>query len=158
MTSLASTIAADLRPIRHSTIPAKLGCALALTALADWLFYGHRIGLSLTLFAIATVCVSMLFNHAVLDLRRAMIGAVILVAGLMPAIEELNALSFLILVIALAIALLIATNPEATGLAERARALRNFFLFGPFRVFLEALQVFNVSAFTRGIALWLLPA
>ena len=158
MTSLASTIAADLRPIRHTTIPAKLGCAPALTALADWLFYGHRIGLSLTLFAIATVCVSMLFNHAVLDLRRAMIGAVILVAGLMPAIEELNALSFLILVIALAIALLIATNPEATGLAERARALRNFFLFGPFRVFLEALQVFNVSAFTRGIALWLLPA
>ncbi|WP_298887545.1 DUF4173 domain-containing protein [uncultured Bradyrhizobium sp.] len=158
MTSLASTIAADLRPIRHSSIPAKLGCALALAALADWLFYGDRIGLSLTLFAIATVLMSMLFNYAVLDLRRAAIGAVILVIGLMLAIEELNTLSFLILVMALAIALLLATNPEATGLAERARALRNFFLFGPFRVFLEALQVFNVSAFTRGIALWLLPA
>ena len=100
----------------------------------------------------------MLFNYAALDLRRAMIGAAILVAGLMPAIEELNTLSFLILVTALAVALLVATNPETTGLAERARALRNFFLFGPFRVFLEALQVFNISAFTRGVALWLLPA
>jgi len=158
MTSLASTIAADFRPIRHSAIPAKLGCALALAALADWLFYGHRIGLSLTLFAIATICISMLFNHAALDPRRGIIGAAILVAGLIPAIEELNPLSFLILVTAIAIALLLATNPETTGLAERARALRNFFLFGPFRVFLEALQVFNISAFTRGIALWLLPA
>ncbi|WP_439408318.1 DUF4173 domain-containing protein [Bradyrhizobium sp. DASA03076] len=158
MTSLASTIAADIQPIRQSAIPAKLGCALALAALADWLFYGHRIGLSLTLFAIATVCMSMLFNYAALDRRRAMIGAVILVAGLIPAIEELNALSFLILVAALAIALLFATSPEPSGLAERARALRTFFLLGPFRVFLEALQVFNMSAFTRGIALWLLPA
>jgi hypothetical protein len=158
MTSLASTIAADIQPIRHSSIPAKLGCALALAALADWLFYGHRIGLSLTLFAVATVCVSMLFNHAALDLRRAVIGAAVLVVGLMPAIEELNTLSFLILVAALAIALLFATDPETTGLAERARALRNFFLLGPFRVFVEALQVFNISAFTRGIALWLLPA
>jgi len=158
MTSLASTIAADFRPIKHSSIPAKLGCALVLAGFADWLFYGHRIGLSLTLFAIATVCVSMLFNYAALDPRRTMVGAAILVAGLIPAIEELNTLSFLILVAALAISLLFATNPETTGLAERARALRNFFLFGPFRVFFEALHVFNMSAFTRGIALWLLPA
>ena len=158
MTSLATTIAADLQPIRHSSIPAKLGLALALAALADWLFYGQRIGLSLTLFAIATACVSMLFNHAALDLRRAMIGAAILVAGLVPATEELNTLSFLILTAALLMALLLATNPETTGLADRARALRNFVLFGPFRVFPEALQIFNMSAFTRGIALWLLPA
>ncbi|MBR1132341.1 DUF4153 domain-containing protein [Bradyrhizobium iriomotense] len=157
MTSLASTIAADILPDRHSSIPAKLGCALALAALADWLFYGHRIGLSLTLFAIATVCVSMLFNHAALDLRRAMIGTAILVAGLVPAVEELNMLSFLILVASLTIAQLLATNPDTTELTERARALRNFVLLGPFRFFLDAPQVFNMSAFTRGIALWLMP-
>jgi len=158
MTSLASTIAAEIQPIRHSSIPAKVGLALVLATLADWLFYGQRIGLSLTLFAIAMACVSVLFNHAALDLRRAMIGTAILVAGLVPAIEELNMLSFLILTMALAIAHLIATNPETTELTERARALRNFVLFGPFRFFLEALQVFNMSAFTRGLALWLLPA
>ncbi|MCK1719994.1 DUF4173 domain-containing protein [Bradyrhizobium sp. 141] len=157
MTSLASTIAADLQPIRHPIIPAKLGLALALAALADWLFYGERIGLSLILFAVATVSVSVLFNHAALDLRRAMTGAAILVAGLVPAVEELNTLSFLILVAALLMALLLATNPEATDLAERARALRNFVLLGPFRLFPDALQIFNMSAFTRGIALWLLP-
>jgi hypothetical protein len=158
MTSLASTIAAEIQPIGHSSIPAKVGLALVLAALADWLFYGERIGLSLTLFAIAMACVSVLFNHAALDPRRAMIGAAILVAGLVPAVEAFNTLSFLILAMALAIALLIATNPETTELTERARALRNFFLIGPFRVFPDALQVFNMSAFTRGVALWLLPA
>jgi hypothetical protein len=158
MTSLASTIAADIQPIRHSSLPAKVGLALALAALADWLLYGERIGLSLSLFAIAIAVVSVLFNHAALNQRRAVIGAAILVAGLVPAVEELNTLSLLILVAALLIALLIATNPETTGLADRLRALRNFILFGPFRFFLEALQIFNMSAFTRGIAPWLLPA
>lgn len=158
MTSLASTIAADLHPNRHSSVPAKVGLTLALTALADWLFYGEPIGLSLSLFAIAIVCVSGLFNHATLDSRRATIGAVILIAGLVPAVEELNTLSFLVLVTALLMALLLTTNPETTGLADRLRALRNFVLFGPFRFFLEVLQIFNMSAFTRGIALWLLPA
>jgi hypothetical protein len=158
MTSLASTTAADLQPIRPTSIPAKLGLALALAALADWLFYGQRIGLSLTLFAIAAACVSMLFNHAALDPRRARIAAAILVAGLVPAIEQLNTLSFLILVAALLIALLLATNSETTGLADRVRALRNLVLFGPFRFLPDALQIFNMSAFTRGIALWLLPA
>ena len=158
MTSLASTIAADLQPIRPSSIPAKLGLALVLAALADWLFYGQRIGLSLALFAIAIACVSVLFNYAALDLRRAMVGAAIFVAGLVPAIEELNTLSFLILILSLTIALLIATNPDTTELTERARALRNFFLLGPFRFFIDAFQVLNLSALTRGIALWLLPA
>jgi hypothetical protein len=158
MTSLASTVAADIQPIRHSSIPAKVGLTLALAALADWLFYGERIGLSLTLFAVATICVSALFNHAMLDFRRAMTGAAILIAGLAPAVEELNTLSFLILVAAVTVALLLTTNPDTTGLADRARALRNFFLLGPFRFFPEALHIFNVSAFTRGIALWLLPA
>ncbi|MBB4369978.1 hypothetical protein GGD63_002771 [Bradyrhizobium sp. cir1] len=158
MTSLASTIGAEIKPISHSSIPAKVGLALALAALADWLFYGERIGLSLTLFAIAMACVSVLFNHAALDLRRAMISGAIFVTGLAPAVKELNTLSFLILAMALAIALLIATNPETTELTERARALRNFVLLGPFRFFLDAPQVFNMSAFTRGIALWLMPA
>ncbi|WP_213030105.1 hypothetical protein, partial [Acinetobacter baumannii] len=75
---------------------------------------------------IAIVCVSGLFNHATLDSRRATIGAVILIAGLVPAVEELNTLSFLVLVTALLMALLLTTNPETTGLADRLRALRNF--------------------------------
>ncbi|MCK1389991.1 DUF4173 domain-containing protein [Bradyrhizobium sp. 1] len=156
MTSLATTTT-DIQPIRPSAVSAKLAMALVLAALADFLLYGQRMGLSLAILAVAIACASLLVNHATLDLRRAVTGGVIVALGLVPAVEELNALSFLILVAALVIALLLATNPETTGLADRARALRNFVLFGPFRFFPDALQVFNMSAFTRGIALWLMP-
>ncbi|MFT4118448.1 DUF4173 domain-containing protein [Bradyrhizobium sp.] len=158
MTSLASTTTTDIRPIRHSALSVKLAMALALAAFADWLFYGRRIGLAVVIFAIAIATASLLANRATLNGRRAVTGGIVLGLGLVPAIEELNTLSFLILVAALAIALLVTTNPETTGLADRARALRNFVLFGPFRFFPDALQLFNVSAFSRAIALWLLPA
>lgn len=158
MTSLASTSTTDIQPIRPSTLSAKLAMALVLAALADWLLYDQRIGLSLVIFAVAIACASLLANHAALDFRRAATGGAIVALGLVPAVEELNALSFLILVMALVIALLLMTSPETTGLADRARALRNLVLFGPFQFFPDALQVFNMSALTRGVALWLLPA
>lgn len=158
MTSLASTSTTDIQPIRPSSLSAKLAMALLLAALADWLFYGHRVGLSLVIFAIAITCASLLANHAALDCRRAAIGGAVVALGLMPAVEELTALSSVILVAALVVALLLATNPETTGLADRARALRNLLLFGFWRFFPDALQIFDLSAFTRGIALWLLPA
>lgn len=158
MTSLASTSTTDIQPIRPSSLSAKLAMALMLAALADWLFYNQRIGLSLVIFAIAITCASLLANHAALDCRRAAIGGAVVALGLMPAVEELTALSSVILVAALVVALLLATNPGTTGLADRARALRNLVLFGFWRFFPDALQIFNLSAFTRGIALWLLPA
>ncbi|WP_036017288.1 DUF4173 domain-containing protein [Bradyrhizobium sp. WSM1743] len=157
MTSLASTSRTDIQSIKPSGLSAKLAMALLLAALADWLFYGQRIGLSLAIFAAAIACASLLANHATLDVRRAAIGGAIVALGLAPTVEELNTLSFLILIAALLIALLLATNPETIGLADRARALRNFVLFGFLRFFPDALQIFNMSAFTRGIALWLTP-
>ncbi|GLR95462.1 MULTISPECIES: DUF4153 domain-containing protein [Bradyrhizobium] len=157
MTSLASTSTTDIPPIRPSALSAKLAMALLLAALADFLLYGRRIGLSLVILAVAIACASLLANRAALDFRRAVTGGAIVALGLVPAVEELNALSFLILVAALAIALLLATNPETTSLADRVRALRNLVLFGPFRFFPDALQVFSMSAFTRSIALWLMP-
>ncbi|WP_027552022.1 DUF4173 domain-containing protein [Bradyrhizobium sp. Cp5.3] len=158
MTSLASTSTIDIQPMRPSAIPTKLAMALMLAALADWLLYGERVGLSLSIFAVAIACASLLANHASLEWRRALIGGAVLALGLVPAIEEVNTLSFAILTIAMVVGLLLATNPETTEFADRARALRNFFLFGPLRFFPDALQVFNMSAFTRAIALWLLPA
>ncbi|OKO84748.1 DUF4173 domain-containing protein [Bradyrhizobium sp. AS23.2] len=157
MTSLASTATTDIQSIRPSALSARLAMALALAALADWLFYDQRMGLSLVIFAIAIACASLLANHATLDLRRAVTGGAIVALGLVPAVEEFNTLSFLVLVAALAIALLLATNPDTTGLADRARARRNFVLIGPLRFFPDALEVFNLSALTRGIALWLMP-
>ncbi|MBW8858099.1 MAG: DUF4173 domain-containing protein, partial [Bradyrhizobium sp.] len=51
--------------------------ALVLAALADFLLYGQRLGLSLVIMAIAIACASLLANHATLDHRRAAIGGAI---------------------------------------------------------------------------------
>ena len=158
MTTLASATATDIHPVTNSSLPFKLAIALALAALADWLFYGERIGLSLAIFAFAIACASLLANHTAFDRRRPVLGGSILAIGLLPAIEEASTPSLLIVIVSLALGLLLATNPDTTGFGERARALRNLFLFGPFRFFHEVPQVFSVSSFTRGIAVWFIPA
>ncbi|MGY8683499.1 DUF4173 domain-containing protein [Bradyrhizobium sp. UFLA05-153] len=158
MTSPASVAASDIRPIQRSAVPARLTMALALVTLADWLFYDERIGISLAIFAVAIASASWLANHATLDLRRAALGGIIVIVGLVPVIEEVSLLSVLLLVMAFAIGLLLATNPDTTAFADRARALRNLFLFGPFRIFRDVLQIFDLTGFTRGIAVWFVPA
>jgi hypothetical protein len=156
MTILATDASADIVPTQNSSMAAKLAITLALAALADWLFYGERVGLSLVIFAIAISAASWLANGATLG-RRAGLGGVIVAAGLVPAIEEVSPLSLLIVIMALTLGLLLATNREATSLADRARALRNLFLLGPFRIFREVPQIFSVTAFTRAVAVWLIP-
>jgi hypothetical protein len=156
MTSLAS--ATDIHPIENSSLPFKVAIALALAALADWLLYDERLGLSLAIFACAIASASLLANHATLDRQRAALGGIILAIGLLPAVEEVSTLSLLIVIASLALGLLLATNPDTTELGERMRALRNLFLFGPFRFFREVPQVLSVSSFTRGIAIWFIPA
>ena len=157
MTSL-STTEPDVRSAQENMFPVKLAIALSLAALADWLFYGERVGLSLAIFASAIACASLLANRVTLDRRRAVLGGIILAVGLLPAIEEVSTLSLLIVIASLALSLLLATNPDTTEFGERVRALRNLFLLGPFRFFREVPQVFSVSSFTRGIAVWFIPA
>jgi hypothetical protein len=156
MTILATDATADIVPTQNSSLAAKLAITLALAALADWLFYGERVGLSLVIFAIAISAASWLTNGATLG-RRTALGGIIVAAGLVPAIEEVSPLSLLIVIMALTLGLLLSTNREATGLADRARALRNLFLLGPFRIFREVPQIFSVTAFTRAVAVWLIP-
>lgn len=157
MTSLPSTSTTDIQPIGPSALPVQLTMALLLAALADWLFYGQRLGFSLAIFVIAIACASMFTNHSMLNLRRAAIGGAILALGLVPAMEEINALSFPILAAALLVALLLTTNPETAGLVDRARALRDFILLGFFRFLPDVLKVFDKASFAKGIALWLMP-
>ena len=156
MTILATDATADIVPTQNASLAAKLAVTLALAALADWLFYGERVGVSLVIFAIAISTASWLANGATLG-RRAAFGAIVVAMGLVPAIEEVSPLSLLIVVMTLTLGLLLSTNRDATGLADQARALRNLFLLGPFRIFREVPQIFSVTAFTRAVAVWLIP-
>src|SRR5580692_5550510 len=74
MTSLAPPLS-DVPPALQNLLPVKLALVLGLTALADWLFYDQRIGISLVLFAGALVAGSLLANRHAFDRRRTLTAA-----------------------------------------------------------------------------------
>src|SRR3981189_2545960 len=83
-----STPLSNAGSIQENTFPAKLPIALALAALADWLFYGQRIGISAVVFAIALACGVLLANFARLNRTQLLLAGALLLAALVPAIEE----------------------------------------------------------------------
>jgi len=156
MSSIAPPIP-DTRSVQTNPLPSRLAIALGLAALADWLFYNERIGISLVLFAVVLTGCSLLANRAASSGRRALLAVVIASAGIIPAIEELNPFSLALLVLALGVAVSIGTNPGLYGLADRTRALRELFLFGPFRLIGDVAGSLSVPAVATGFATWLVP-
>lgn len=143
--------------VRESIFPVKTAIAVALAALADWLFYGHGIGISAVIFALAVASGSLLVNLATLSRKPTMIAGVLLLAALVPAIEEFNVVSVAILVLSLGIGLRLTTNNERPGLGEHAAALCDLYLVGPFRLFRDFISAFNLPALKSGFAVWLIP-
>ena len=62
-----TTPASNAGSVQDDAFPFKPVVAFALAALADWLFYDQRIGISAVIFAIALACGSLLTNFARLD-------------------------------------------------------------------------------------------
>jgi hypothetical protein len=156
MTSLASPLP-DVQSDNRQLLPVKLALTLGLAACADWLFWSQRIGLSFVLFAVALFASSWLGNFAGFERRRAAIAAVVLLAGLVPAVEELNTLSFFLAVAALVVSVAILTNPDFSRLTDGLRAFLDLFLIGPFRLVGDVIRMTNVRALTSGFALWFVP-
>jgi len=156
MTSLSS-MAPDIQPAKENVFPVKLAITLSLAALADWLFYGQRIGISAAVFAIALTCGSLLTNFSRLNGRQTLLAGILVLAGLVPAIEEFNAVSLAFVVLALGVGLLLTTARELAGLKERAAALCDLLLIGPFRFFGDAAGLFNLPALTNGFIVWFIP-
>ena len=156
MTDL-TTPASDAGPAQASPLPVKPAIALALTALADWLFYDYQIGISAVAFALALVAGSLAANFTRLNRRRLLPAAALVLAGLAPAIEEFNAASLAFMTLALGVALLLTTNPQQGEFAERAAALCDLYLVGPFRFFRDAMGLFNLPTLKTGFTVWIIP-
>ena len=156
MTSLASPLP-HTDAETHNILPVKLALVLALTALADLLFYDQRIGISMTLFAIALFAGSWLGNLVGLGWRRTATAALVLFVGLVPAVEELNGLTFLFIVATLASAISILTNPDFSRLTDGLRAFRDLYVIGPFRFIADIIRYTSRSDLTAGFAKWFAP-
>ena len=80
--------ASNAGSVHEGTFPVKAAIVLALAALSDWLFYGHGIGISAAVFAVAVACGSLLANLATLNRKQVLLAGVLLLVALVPAIEE----------------------------------------------------------------------
>ena len=114
--SNADTVQDDAFPVRPVV-------AFAVAALADWLFYDQRIGISAVIFAIALACGSLLTNFARLDRSQTMRAGILVVASLVPAIEEFNTVSLIFIVLALGLSLSLTTNRHLDSVGQQASAL-----------------------------------
>ncbi|WP_065754264.1 DUF4153 domain-containing protein [Bradyrhizobium paxllaeri] len=152
-----TTPASDAGSVQEGSLPIKAAIVLALAALADWLFYGHGIGISAVIFAVAVACGSMIANIATLNRKQVLLAGVLLLFALVPAIEEFDVASLTFMVLALGIGLLLTTNRDRHDLGERAAGLCDLYLVGPFRFLRDAISAFNLPALKTGFAVWLIP-
>jgi hypothetical protein len=135
----------------------KFALALVLVILADWLFYDQGEGISVALFAVTLVCGSLLTNFDGLDRTRAVPAAAIFLAGLLPAIEDLNPVSFAILIAALCGSVAILTNPNLKRLRDWLVALRDLLLIGPFRSIADITRLLMQTNFTAALVAGFVP-
>jgi len=141
----------------NNAFAVKPAIVLALAALADWLFYGQRIGVSAVGFAITLACGALLANFARLNKTQVLLAGALVLAALVPAIEEFNAASFFFIVLALGVGLSLTTGPKLTGAGEQAAALCDLYLVGPFRLLRDAISAFSLPALTAGFTTWFIP-
>ena len=144
-------------PVRTNIVPLRPAAAIGLSALADWLFYNEYVGISVVIFAIALAGCSLVTNFPALDRRRLLAAGLVLISGLVPAIEDVNALSLGFVLLALGVAAAMLTNPGFDSLADRARALRELYLIAPFRLIRDAVGALNLPSISSGITVWIVP-
>ena len=148
--SVVAPVRADVATIRPVT-------AIGLAALADWLFYDQPVGITVVIFATALSACALLTNSAALDRGRLLPAGLVLLAGIVPAIENLNALSLGFVLLALGVAAAMLTNPGFDTLADRTRALLELYVFAPFRMARDAIKALDLPAISSGIAVWIVP-
>ena len=149
--------AAFLRPAMLASTCHRLLVAVVVTALADWLFYGHRPGLSLALFLMLLTALSLLGNPVRAPRRDVAIGLALLVAGLLPIVESLNPLSAAFGLLATAIVVASLTNPFISDLSDRLFAVLILLLSGPVRLFKDIRRLFGRSLSLGSFTIWIVP-
>lgn len=112
----------------------QLAAAAALVALADFLFYGHRLGISLALFLAALALASACLNPLRAEASRRWHAAILIAAGLLPIIEDVTWLSVTIALLAVAASARMLTEARRLSWPEHLRAALRLPFAGPFRL------------------------
>ena len=123
--SIATASDVEIAPAPARPLVKPLLLAAGCVALADWLFYGWQIGISLALFLAALGIAGVAGNrvHATRKIRIVM--AAIFVAGLLALIEDVNLLSVTVATLATALFVIVDHGARSIVLAMAAARSRD---------------------------------
>lgn len=136
------------RPIGRFAI--QLTGAAALVALADFLFYRHRLGLSLALFLFALAAASAGLNTLRAGSGRRMGAFLLSWAGLLPILEDVSPLSVTIALMATIVSARMLTERRALSWQEHLRAALRVPFSGVFRLLGDLVRARQASLRGKG--------
>src|SRR5437764_11320874 len=111
--SIATASHLEIVPGRPLMLP--LVAAVVCVALADWLFYGWQIGISLALFFAVLGVVAVAGNGVHAPRKVRIVMAALFVAGLLALVEDVNVLSAIVSALGTALFVIIVTASEISS-------------------------------------------
>jgi hypothetical protein len=151
--SIAATSDLEIAPAPARPLLAPLMLAVAIVALADWLFYGWEIGLSLALF-LGVLGVVAVAGNGVGATRHILIGmTVVFIAALLALVEDVNLLSVLVGGLATAMFVMVITARQRASWLQHLLEVVATPFRGPFHLAADLIRLTQ-----RGDYDWLKPA
>jgi Domain of unknown function (DUF4173) len=108
--SIAAT--SDLETSLARPLLTPIACAAGCVALADWLFYGWDVGISLAVFLGALGLIAVFSNRVEIRDKARITPAIVLFAGLLPLVEEVNVLSVAVATLTTTMSVIAIISPQ----------------------------------------------
>jgi hypothetical protein len=158
--SIATASDFEIAPARPLLTPLVLGTLCV--ALADWLFYGFDIGISLALFLGALGLAALSSNRVQVSGKGRIILGAVFVAGLLPLIEEVNFLSVSVAMLATAMSVIAMTSRQVMSWERQLLEATTLPFRGPFQLigdFIGALRHAQVwtPRWLDSLVAWIVP-
>jgi hypothetical protein len=130
--SIATASDFEIAPTRPLLRP--LISAAACVALADWLFYGWQVGISLALFFGVLGVTAVASNRARATRNSQIAMSALFIAGLLPPIEDVDILSVIVSALATALFVIVVTAEETSSWQRYLFEAATTPFLGPFRL------------------------
>lgn len=149
---------------RPSRLQACMAASLLLVPLADWLFYGRRLGISALLFLLALAAFSLIANGLNARRREIATAVAVLAAALVPLIESANMLALAFGAAGIGAFALMLAGQWQGPVAQRLCEVAALYLGGPWRAIAAALHerrgqrmIGAEHTLASRIGLWIVP-
>lgn len=143
-------------PVRPSLLR-PLAIALCATAAADWLFYGHVIGISFAIFVLMLIAFTLIANPHLATMPARLRASAAAAVAVAPAVTSINLASLACGIVGATIAVLMIVVPLQTKLQDRLWAARGLLIEGPFRLLPDLTRSSRGTLTTNMVVAWVVP-